>query len=105
MRNADDIEHRLVHRIARLFKVFDEARVDVRQLDTGIIFVNVVGRTLEFVCGIVALGMQNAVLHFAIIDDQDGEHPVIREWQELDLPQGRARALRHSHYARQARNP
>ena len=50
------------------------------------------------------IGMKDAVLHFTVIDNQNGQDPIVRQRQKFDLPKRRMLPFRYGDYTRQARN-
>ena len=71
----------------------------IRDLEVlaGEVLVDVVRRLGELAVRVLAVGMQDPVLHIALGRDDDQQHALVGEPQELDLLEARAAARRHHH--------
>jgi hypothetical protein len=58
------------------------------------VLVQVVGRLDQFRWAVIALGEQDAVLHVAVGGDDDQQHALVRQAEELDLADARLLAAR-----------
>ena len=47
---------------------------------------------------VIPIGMQDAVLHLGVINDEDNENTTLGERQEFDLAQGHLRCARHRNH-------
>ena len=66
---------------------FEQLRPDVLQRFTREFAIDVVGRLHQFAFAESPIGVDHPVLHLAFVDDEDHEHAIGRQRQELDLPQ------------------
>ena len=57
------------------------------QRQPRIMFVNEVGGLVQLGLAIALLGMNDPVLHFALVEHQNNQHPIARQGQKLHLPQ------------------
>ena len=92
--DRDGIQHHLVDRGVGLLELPQQFRVHLAQGSTAAMVVEKISRTPQFFRAIAALKLDNAVLHFAVVEHQDHEHPVFGERHELYLRQGRCRRQR-----------
>ena len=104
MRHLDGLDHQRVHRRPRLLEVGEEQLADLRQRMTAEAFVQVVRRLAQLVGAEISLHVHDFVLDLAIVHDEDREHALTGQRQELDLAQRRLRAPRHRHDARELRD-
>ena len=86
LRQVDRVEHHLVEVLARFLQLRDQmsSRTALSSLPRNCLF-RIVRRAPQLVGAVVALELQDAVLHFAAVDDQDREHAVVGQRHELDL--------------------
>ena len=77
----------------------DNVFLDRGKVVTRVALVNQLSRRLELLFVHGTLHLNDAVLHFALIDDQDHQHPVTRQRQKFDLSELTRRGLGHRHDA------
>ncbi len=87
MRNGYDVLHRLVHRVPQFLEIRDDLFTDLQHVHAGIFLIDEIRCLDQLGLRIVPVEMQDTVLHFAVIDHQDHQHPVVGQGQEFDLPQ------------------
>ena len=79
--------HQLIHARFVAMHAFEQLRPDVLQRLAGKLAIDVVGRLDQFAFAEAPVGVDHPVLHLAFVDDEDHEHAIGRQRQELDLPQ------------------
>ncbi len=79
LRHGDGIEHDLVHVGAGLAELAQDLLAHLRQRAAAELLVEKVGGALELVGGVVALQLDDAVLHFALAVHQHDQHAVLGE--------------------------
>ncbi len=103
LRHADGIEHQLVHVAAGFLQLRQQLLAHVTELAAAELLVEEVRRAAQLLRLESALELQDPVLHLAAVDDQDREHPLVRQPEELDLRDRRVRLARDRHDAGELR--
>ena len=95
--------HGLVHRIAGLVEILEQLLAHRVQIRARVMLIDEILGLLQLRCRVVAIRVQNTVLHLRVIDDQDDQHAVLRQRQEFDLPQSDLGGAGDSDHARHSR--
>ena len=100
----DRIEHHFIEVLARLLQLIEQMLAHLIQLLACELLIQVVRRAPELFGAVVPVELQDAVLYFPAVDDQDRQHPVVGERYELDLAQRRVVLARQGHDPSEARH-
>jgi len=101
--DGDGIQHDLIHVSARLGELAQQLLAHLAQRAAAELLVEVIRGTLELVRRIMALELDDAVLHLAVVEHQHDEHPVLREPDEFHLRHRRLAGTRQGDDTRELR--
>ena len=104
LRQVDRVEHHLVQVLARFLQLAEQVLAHGAQLLAAELLIQIVRGAPQLLGAVVALELQDAVLHLAPVDDQDRQHAVIRQRHEFDLAQRGVALARQGHDAGEPRH-
>jgi len=70
--------HRLVHGVTRAVQIINQLLANLRQVAADVIFVDEIGGALQLLRSMWLFGVQNPVLYFTIVNNEDGQHTIVR---------------------------
>src|SRR5580765_6670014 len=101
--HRDGIEHDLVHVRVRLGELAQDLLTHLAQGAAAALLAEVVRGALELLGAVAPLGLDDAVLYLAVVEDQHHEYAVLGERHELNLAYVGGAGARQRHDTGQAR--
>ena len=99
--HLDGIQHHRVHALPGFPKLPDQAIANDVQFAAAELPGKVISRPSELIFSEIAVNVQDLVLNVAIIENQDGQNPLVGERQEFDLPERGLRGPGNRHHTRE----
>ena len=103
LRHRDGVEHLLVEPRVRFLQLAQHLLVHLGERAAAAVLVEEIGGAPQLLGAVVALELDDAVLHLAVVHHQHDQHPVLGQADELDLRQRRRLRQRQRDQARELR--
>ena len=102
--DVDGVLHQRVHAFARFVHLAQDFLAHLRERLAAATLGQEIGRASQLVGRVIALELDDAVLHFAVVEYQHDERAVVRKPDELDLRDRRLLRPRQRNHAGQTRH-
>ncbi len=104
LRHGDGIQHDLVHVRVGFGQLAQDLLAHLAQCAAAELLVEEVRGAPQLIGRVVALELDDAVLHFAVVEYEHRQHAILGQDDELDVRDGGLLGARHCHDAGEPRH-